>query len=108
MGANFKKLDNNKFDQRYFGAHKYRRTCYSGDYTGQSILKALLRKTKILNIPIYDSEYVTDLFVKDSVCFGAMSFNISTGERTAHLADAVIICTGGHTRIWQNSSSRKK
>ncbi len=106
-GANFKKLENNKFDQRYFGAHKFRRTCYSGDFTGQSILNALLRKIKILNIPIYDSEYVSDLFVKDNICFGAMSLNILTGERTAHLADAVIICTGGHTRIWKNSSSRK-
>ena len=105
-GANFQKLENNKFDQRYFGAHKYRRTCYSGDYTGQSILNALLQKSQSLNIPIHDSEYVSDLFVKDNVCFGAMSFNIITGERTAHLADAVILCTGGHTRIWKNSSSR--
>ena len=106
-GANFKKLDNNKFDQRYFGAHKYRRTCYSGDYTGQSILNALLQKSSSLDIPIYDSQYVTELFVKNNRCFGAMSFNIITGERTAHLADAVIICTGGHTRIWKNSTSRK-
>ena len=106
-GANFKKLENNNFDQRYFGAHKYRRTCYSGDYTGQSILNALLQKTNNLSIPIHDSEYVSDLFVKDNICFGAMSFNTITGERTAHLADAVIICTGGHTRIWENSSSRK-
>ena len=107
-GANFQKLINNKFDQRYFGAHKYRRTCYSGDYTGQSILNALLKKTKQLNIPIYDEQYVSDLFVEDGICFGAMSFNTFTGERTAHLADAVVLCTGGHTRIWKNSSSRKE
>ena len=24
-----------------------------------------------------------------------------------HLADAVILCTGGHTRLWKKSSSRK-
>ncbi|MBO8219535.1 FAD-binding protein [Prochlorococcus marinus] len=106
-GANFKKLDNNKFDQRYFGAHKYRRTCYSGDYTGQSILNALLRKSLSLKIPIHDSQYVAELLVKDNKCFGAMSFNIITGERTAHFADAVILCTGGHTRIWKNSTSRE-
>ena len=28
-GANFAKLKNGKIDQRFFGAHKYRRTCYS-------------------------------------------------------------------------------
>ncbi len=105
-GANFAKLQNGKLDQRFFGAHTYRRTCYSGDYTGQSILQALLRKSKLLDIPIYDSQYVTDLLIKDNCCFGAMSFNTINGERTIHLADAVIICTGGHTRIWKKSSSR--
>ena len=36
-----------------------------------------------------------------------MSFNLSSSERTVHFADAVILCTGGHTRIWKKSSSRK-
>ena len=106
-GANFAKLDNGKIDQRFFGAHKYRRTCYSGDYTGLSILKTLLNKAKELKIPIIDSQYVTELLVKENICFGAMSFNIHTAERTVHIADAVIMCTGGHTRIWKKSSSRK-
>jgi len=105
-GANFKKLSNGKFDQRYFGAHTYRRTCYSGDYTGRSILFALLDKAELIGIPIFDTEYVTDLLIKDNQCFGAVSFNTCTGRKTVHLADAVIICTGGHTRIWENSSSR--
>ena len=106
-GANLAKLKNGKLDQRFFGAHKYRRTCYSGDYTGLSILKTLLNKAEMLNIPIYDKQYVTEILVKDNICFGALSFNTSTSERTVHLADAVVICTGGHTRIWKKSSSRK-
>ena len=107
-GANFAKLENGKLDQRFFGAHTYRRTCYSGDYTGQSILNALLNKSNSLNIPIYDSQYVTNLLIYDSCCFGALSFNTKTGERTIHFADAIILCTGGHTRIWKKSSSRKQ
>tara|TARA_Y100001968_G_scaffold330638_1_gene383048 strand:- start:3103 stop:4860 length:1758 start_codon:yes stop_codon:yes gene_type:complete len=106
-GANFEKLKNGKFDQRYFGAHKYRRTCYSGDYTGLSILKTLLKKADQLMIPIFDSQYVTELLIRDEICFGAMSFNTNSSERTIHLADAVILCTGGHTRLWKKSSSRK-
>ena len=107
-GANFAKTKNGKLDQRFFGAHTFRRTCYSGDFTGLSILKTLLRKSNELKIPIYDSQYVTEILTKDNICFGAMSFNIETGERTVHLADAVILCTGGHTKIWKRSSSRKK
>ena len=106
-GANFAKLPNGKFDQRFFGAHTYRRTCYSGDYTGRSILFALLNKVKSLNIPILDSQYVSDLLVEDNVCFGAMAFDIQSGERTVFLADSVIIAAGGHTRLWRKSSSRR-
>ena len=106
-GANFAKLPNGKIDQRFFGAHTYRRTCYSGDYTGRSILFALLNKVKSLNIPILDSQYVSDLLVEDNVCFGAMAFDIQSGERTVFLADSVIFAAGGHTRLWRKSSSRR-
>ena len=106
-GADFAKLKNGELDQRFFGAHKYRRTCYSGDFTGLSILKTLLKKSDELNIPIYDNQYVTELLIKENTCFGAMSFNTISSERTVHFADAVILCTGGHTRLWKKSSSRK-
>jgi len=106
-GANFATLDNGKLDQRYFGAHTYRRTCYSGDYTGRSILFALLKKAKELKIPILDSQYVTELLIKDNTCFGAMTFDIKNGERTVFMADSVILAAGGHTRIWRKSSSRR-
>ena len=106
-GANFAKLENGKIDQRFFGAHTYRRTCYSGDYTGRSILMALLSKANSLNIPIQDSQYVTELLLHEGVCFGVMAFDINTGARTVYLADSVILATGGHTRIWRKSSSRR-
>ena len=106
-GADFAKLDNGKLDQRFFGAHTYRRTCYSGDYTGRSILFALLKKADELKIPIEDSQYVTELLIQDGICFGAMAFNIKNGERTVFIADSVILAAGGHTRIWRKSSSRR-
>ncbi len=106
-GANFAKLENGKMDQRFFGAHTHRRTCYSGDYTGRSILMALIKKAKELEIPIHDSQYVTELLVHNTVCFGAMTFNVQSGERTVYLADSVILAAGGHTRIWRKSSSRR-
>ena len=106
-GANFAKQGDGRLDQRFFGAHTWRRTCYSGDYTGRSILFALLRKAEALEIPILDSQYVTELLIDDGVCFGAMAFNIKNGKRTVLLADAVVLAAGGHTRIWRKSSSRR-
>ena len=106
-GANFAKLKNGELDQRFFGAHKYRRTCYSGDFTGLSILNTLLKKSNDIKVPIHDNQYVTELLISENKCFGALSFNIFSSLRTIYLADAVILCTGGHTRLWKKSSSRK-
>jgi succinate dehydrogenase / fumarate reductase flavoprotein subunit len=41
------------------------------------------------------------------MCFGAMAFDLQSGERTVYLADAVILATGGHTRLWRRSTSRR-
>ena len=58
-------------------------------------------------IAIKDSEYITGLLVEQNTCFGAIAFNMKTGSRTVFLADAIVLATGGHTRIWRRSSSRK-
>ncbi|NDJ52777.1 MAG: FAD-binding protein [Chloroflexi bacterium] len=106
-GCDFARLPDGQLDQRYFGAHKYRRTCYAGDYTGRAIIETLADKVEELKIPVIDYQYVTRLLVTDNTCFGAMSFNIHSGERTVFLADAVILAAGGHTRLWRRSSSRR-
>ncbi|MEM7480030.1 MAG: FAD-binding protein [Acidobacteriota bacterium] len=110
-GTPFAQTDEGRLDQRYFGAHKYRRTCYAGDYTGRALLHTLTDRVEKLEIPIHDQQYVSRLLVDDSdgqgVCFGALAFDIVTGERTVYLADAVVLAAGGHTRIWRRSSSRR-
>ncbi len=106
-GCGFARLPDGRLDQRYFGAHKYRRTCYAGDYTGRSILNTLIDRAEAVGVPIVDGQYVSRLLVAGGVCFGAMAFDLHSGERTAFLADAVILCAGGHTRLWRRSSSRR-
>jgi len=106
-GADFARTDDGEIDQRYFGAHKYRRTCYAGDYTGRAILYALADRVEELGIPIHELRYVSQLLVDDGLCFGALAFDINTGERTVYLADAVVLAAGGHTRLWRRSSSRR-
>jgi succinate dehydrogenase / fumarate reductase, flavoprotein subunit len=106
-GCDFARTEDGRLDQRYFGAHKYRRTCYAGDYTGRAILQTLLAKVQELRIPIHEDQYVSRFLVHDGVCFGALSFHIESGKRTVWLADAVVLAAGGHTRIWRRSSSRR-
>jgi succinate dehydrogenase / fumarate reductase flavoprotein subunit len=106
-GCKFARTEGGKLDQRYFGAHKYRRTCYAGDYTGREILRTLDEKVAALQIPIIENNIISSLLVADGACFGAMGFDISSGERIVFLADAVVLATGGHTRLWRRSSSRR-
>jgi succinate dehydrogenase / fumarate reductase, flavoprotein subunit len=106
-GAPFARTPDGRLDQRFFGAHRWRRTCYAGDWTGRAILGTLAAKVAELGLTVIDDQYVSELLVTDGVCFGALAFDLETGERTVFLADAVVLAAGGHTRIWRRSSSRR-
>jgi succinate dehydrogenase / fumarate reductase flavoprotein subunit len=51
--------------------------------------------------------YISRLLVRDNVVFGAYGFDLRTGTRYTIHADAVILASGGHTRIWRRTSSRR-
>jgi succinate dehydrogenase / fumarate reductase, flavoprotein subunit len=106
-GCPFARTEDGRIDQRFFGAHTYRRTCYAGDWTGRAIVRTLGRRVTELGVPVLDGVYVTRLLVVDGTCFGAYAVDLTTGERLVLLADAVVLATGGHTRIWRRSSSRR-
>jgi succinate dehydrogenase / fumarate reductase, flavoprotein subunit len=106
-GCAFARTEDGQIDQRYFGAHKYRRTCYAGDYTGRAVLVTLAAQVEKLGIPVIEDQCVARLLVTDGHCFGAFAFDLVSGERTTFEADAVVLCSGGHTRVWRRSSSRR-
>lgn len=96
-----------RISQRFFGAHTYRRTCFAGDYTGLEIQRTLLHHAGTLNVPVIDTVYVSRLLVADNQIFGAYGFDVVDGSRVVIHADAVILATGGHTRIWRQTTSRR-
>jgi succinate dehydrogenase / fumarate reductase flavoprotein subunit len=106
-GCNFARTEDGRLDQRFFGAHKYRRTCYAGDYTGRAVLVTLAALVEKLGIPVIEDQCVARLLVTEANCFGAFAFDLMSGERTVFEADSVVLCTGGHTRVWRRSSSRR-
>jgi succinate dehydrogenase / fumarate reductase flavoprotein subunit len=106
-GCEFARTPDGELDQRFFGAHRWRRTCYAGDFTGRAIQRTVARRGAELGIRVEEDQYVSRLLVADGTCFGAVAFDLHTGERTVHLADAVVLATGGHTRLWRRSSSRR-
>jgi succinate dehydrogenase / fumarate reductase flavoprotein subunit len=106
-GMPFAREADGRISQRFFGAHKYRRTCYAGDYTGLEIQRTLMRRAAELNVPVIDTVYITRLLGADDTVFGAYGFDVVTGQKVRIDADAVILAAGGHTRIWRYTSSRR-
>ncbi|MBC9953992.1 FAD-binding protein [Leucobacter sp. cx-42] len=106
-GMPFAREEDGRISQRFFGAHKYRRTCYAGDYTGLEIQRTLLRRARELEVPVIDTVYITRLLSDEGRIFGAYGFDIVDGVPVVIHADAVILAAGGHNRIWRNTSSRR-
>ncbi|WP_420112402.1 L-aspartate oxidase [Pseudactinotalea sp.] len=106
-GMPFAREDDGRISLRFFGAHTYRRTAFSGDYTGLEIQHTLVARAAQLRVPILDSVYITRILVRDGVVFGAYGFDLDDGTRVLIHADAVVLAAGGHTRIWRRTSSRR-
>jgi succinate dehydrogenase / fumarate reductase flavoprotein subunit len=105
-GCAFDRLPDGRLDQRYFGAHTYRRTCYAGDHTGREIVQTLVAKADELGVRFADHQYVSSLLVAGGECAGAFAFDLRTGKRTAFEAGATVLCAGGHTALWRTNTSR--
>jgi succinate dehydrogenase / fumarate reductase flavoprotein subunit len=107
-GVPFAREADGRLSQRYFGAHRYRRTCFVGDYTGQAIIEALVREANRRQIPILERVYITDLLTRDGQVNGALGFRLEDGSEVIIHAGSVIIAAGGHIHIYRRSSSRRR
>ncbi|MFD6188908.1 FAD-binding protein [Streptomyces sp. NPDC060275] len=74
---------------------------------GGLVRGALRARAAELGIPVLTGVYVTRLLVDDGSVFGAYGFGLVDGSRYLVHADAVILATGGHTRIWRRTSARR-
>src|SRR5918992_652457 len=75
-GCEFARTESGELDQRFFGAHRWRRTCYVGDYTGRAILTTVARKGAELGLRVEDGQCVSRLLIADGACFGAVAFDV--------------------------------
>ncbi|XMA35869.1 FAD-binding protein [Streptomyces albogriseolus] len=106
-GMAFAREEDGRISQRFFGAHKFRRTAFAGDYTGLEIQRTLVRRAEQLRIPVLEGVYITRILTHEGAVFGAYGFDLTDGTRYLVHADAVVLAAGGHTRIWRRTSSRR-
>ena len=106
-GAEFARGSDGQLLQRYFGAHRYRRTCFAGDHTGRVMMVALLAEADRRHIAVVDDCYISDLLTDDERVTGALGFRLDGGDFVAYQAGAVILATGGTTSLYPRTSSRR-
>ena len=107
-GVPFAREADGRLSQRFFGAHRYRRTCFVGDYTGLEIIRALVRETDRRQIPILERVYASHLLTAGGRVNGALGFRLEDGQEVVVQAGAVLLATGGHTHIYHRSTSRRR
>jgi len=95
-----------KILQRFFGPSTYRRACFVGDVTGLAILNALVDQVKKRKVRFKSEVYITHLLTKNGKVNGALGLDIRKGELLVFHTALIVLCTGGHSRMFKRSSSR--
>ncbi|CCQ37495.1 succinate dehydrogenase subunit A [Natronomonas moolapensis 8.8.11] len=105
-GMAFSRTEDGEIDQRFFGAQSFRRTAFAGDHTGESMLDTLVEKAQSLEIPYRENVMITKLLSDGEACYGAVGFDMDTGEFLVFNAGAVVLAAGGHAAIYNRHTSR--
>lgn len=114
-GVNFDTTGDGKIDQRVYGGQTTHfgqgklayRACFSKDKTGHDIMHVLYQKASDLKIKFYDFVFALDLLMEkgSDICQGVFCWNIDSGEMFSILAQNVILATGGHSQIYETTTS---
>ena len=108
-GADFHKEDDGTtLTQRFFGAHTYRRTCFSGDETGKEMIRAMSTRARDLKVPFLEDTYVHTLLKNDE---GKASWVLAVNKDNEEIhieSPVVIFACGWFANVYYRSSSRNK
>ena len=96
---------------RSFGGAQVSRTFYARGQTGQQLLlgaySALSRQIGLGNVKMFPRTEMLDLIVSGGKARGIVTRNLVTGEIETHLADAVVLATGGYSNVFYLSTNAK-
>lgn len=106
MGMAFDKKDN-KYVLGLEGGHKKRRILHAGgDATGKELTCFMLKKVKGQeNVRAYEYVAATKLLKENNCVTGVQSYDFKTGENITFKSKAVILATGGLSRLYARSTN---
>lgn len=111
QGVPFAREYGGALTNRSFGGAQVSRTFYARGQTGQQLLlgayQALERQIHEGTVTMYPRTEMLDLIVIDGKARGIVARNLITGELSVHIADAVILGTGGYGNVYYLSTNAK-
>jgi succinate dehydrogenase / fumarate reductase flavoprotein subunit len=105
MGVPFNRNGEGRMDLCQFGSNSRRRSCYADDRTGHIVLQVLHEQFQRGQIPSFEEWFVTSLAVDGGTCLGVIALGLRAGKLDRFSARAVILATGGFTRIYLPSTA---
>ncbi len=98
-------------DNRSFGGAQVSRTFYARGQTGQQLLlgcyQALERQVDAGTVKMFHRHEMLELVVVDGRARGIITRNLVTGQIDCHVADAVVLATGGYSNVFYLSTNAK-
>ena len=111
QGVPFAREYSGMLDTRSFGGALVSRTFYARGQTGQQLLlgayQSLERQIGLGKVQMYSRTEMLELIVVDDRAVGIVTRDMVTGEIEAHLADAVVMATGGYGNVFYLSTMAK-
>jgi len=111
QGVPFAREYGGTLSNRSFGGAQVSRTFYARGQTGQQLLlgayQALERQIDAGTVKMYPRTEMLDLVVIDGRARGIITRNLVTGEIDCHVADAVVLGTGGYGNVYYLSTNAK-
>ncbi|PIE26462.1 MAG: succinate dehydrogenase flavoprotein subunit [Micrococcales bacterium] len=109
QGVPFAREYGGMLDNRSFGGVQVQRTFYARGQTGQQLLigayQALERQVAAGTVTMHNRHEMLDLVIVDGRARGIIARDMVTGDIETHLADAVVLGTGGYGNVFYLSTN---
>ena len=109
QGVPFNREYGGQLATRSFGGVLVRRTFYSRGQTGQQLLlgaySALQHQVAEGNVTVHHRHEMLDVVLIDGQARGIIARNLVTGEIERHVADCVVLASGGYSNVFYLSTN---
>ena len=111
QGVPFAREYGGLLDNRSFGGAQVARTFYARGQTGQQLLlgaySSLSQQIEAGTVKMHARTEMLDLIMVDGKARGIVTRHLVTGKIEVHLADVVVLCTGGYGNVFYLSTNAK-